>query len=176
MSLRSRIRGGQDYLPVKVATAAQFLTLRLIPIGSTHVGCDDSDGPGHAPRYLDVRHKIEMFKVIAIIGFLILAVYISIYSILSSNGIFRPACIGTNGVKWYSWVPYGFVDDKYSFNEGIATIFTPLWYLDKRFWHTENMLYRDGSFDPFMDYRGNVIDGRDVFDARKRQKQQQKVK
>ena len=57
MSLRSRIRGGQDYLTVNGATAAQFLTLRLIPIGSTQVGCDDSDGPGHAPRYLDVRQK-----------------------------------------------------------------------------------------------------------------------
>jgi len=54
-SLRSRIRGGHDYLTVRVATAAQFLTLRLMPIGSTHMGCDDSDGPGHAPRYLDVR-------------------------------------------------------------------------------------------------------------------------
>ncbi len=60
MSLRSRIRGGQVYLTDKIATAAQFLTLRLIPIGSTHMGCDDSDGPGHAPRYLDVRRIIMM--------------------------------------------------------------------------------------------------------------------
>ena len=59
MSLRSRIRGGQDYFTVKVATAAQFLTLRLIPIGSTHVGCDDSDVPGHAPRYLDVGPSVH---------------------------------------------------------------------------------------------------------------------
>jgi len=49
VSLRSRIRGGRDYLPDRVATAAQFLTLRLTPIGSTEVGGDDSDGPGHAP-------------------------------------------------------------------------------------------------------------------------------
>ena len=55
VSLRSRIRGGQDYLTDSVATAAQFLTLRLIPLGSTHMSRDDSDGPGHAPRYLDVR-------------------------------------------------------------------------------------------------------------------------
>ena len=57
MSLRSRIRGGQAYLTVRVTTAAQFLTLRLIHIGSTHVGCVDSDVPGHAPRYLDVSHS-----------------------------------------------------------------------------------------------------------------------
>ena len=72
MSLRSRIRGGQDYLTVKVATAAQFLTLRLMPIGSTHVGCNDSDGPGHAPRYLDVRCY---FMMGAIIGDIVGSVY-----------------------------------------------------------------------------------------------------
>ncbi len=59
MSLWSRIRGGRDYLTDRVATAAQFLTLRLIPIGSTYMGCDDSDGPGHAPRYLYVRPKMN---------------------------------------------------------------------------------------------------------------------
>ena len=62
VSLRSRIRGGQDYLTDKGATAAQFLTLRLILIGSTHAGCDDSDGPGHAPRYLDVRLLVGFFS------------------------------------------------------------------------------------------------------------------
>ena len=41
---------------LRIYTAAQFLTLRLILIGSTHMGRDDSDGPGHAPRYLDVSH------------------------------------------------------------------------------------------------------------------------
>ena len=59
VSLRSRIRGDQDYLSVIIGTAAQFLTLRLVPIGSTHKGCVDSDGPGHAPRYLDVRPKLR---------------------------------------------------------------------------------------------------------------------
>ena len=54
MSLRSRIRGGQDYLTDTVATAAQFLTLRLVLTVATKGGCDEPDGPGHAPRYLDV--------------------------------------------------------------------------------------------------------------------------
>ncbi len=49
VSLRSRIRGGQDYLPVMVATAAQFLTLRLDISAATIAICGDSDGPGHAP-------------------------------------------------------------------------------------------------------------------------------
>ncbi len=49
VSLRSRIRGGQDYLTVIIATAAQFLTLRLIISISTEAICGDSDGPGHAP-------------------------------------------------------------------------------------------------------------------------------
>ena len=40
-----------------LVTAAQFLTLRLILIGSTQMGYDDPDGPGHAPQYLDVRRQ-----------------------------------------------------------------------------------------------------------------------
>lgn len=31
------------------------MTLRLALTIATEVGCDDPDGPGHAPRYLDVR-------------------------------------------------------------------------------------------------------------------------
>ena len=49
MSLRSRIRGGQDYLTDRVATAAQFLTLRLAISVATEDICGDSEGPGHAP-------------------------------------------------------------------------------------------------------------------------------
>jgi hypothetical protein len=70
VSLRSRIRGGQDYVTDKVATAAQFLTLRLIPIGSTHMGCDDSDGPGHAPRYLYVRPYMKRITIAALLIFI----------------------------------------------------------------------------------------------------------
>ncbi len=49
VSLRSRIRGGQDYLTVNMATAAQFLTLRLVISVATEAICGDSEGPGHAP-------------------------------------------------------------------------------------------------------------------------------
>ena len=49
VSLRSRIRGGQDYLTVMVATAAQFLTLRLVISVATEAIYGDSNGPGHAP-------------------------------------------------------------------------------------------------------------------------------
>ena len=34
------------------------MTLRLVVSIATKVICDDSDGPGHAPRYLDVRPKL----------------------------------------------------------------------------------------------------------------------
>ena len=37
-----------------VVTAAQFLTLRLVVSVATKIICNDPDGPGHAPRYLDV--------------------------------------------------------------------------------------------------------------------------
>jgi len=49
VSLRSRIRGGQEYVIDKVATAAQFLTLRLDISCATETICGDSEGPGHAP-------------------------------------------------------------------------------------------------------------------------------
>ncbi len=49
VSLRSRIRGGQDYLTDKVATAAQFLTLRLVVSVATKTICGDWEGPDHAP-------------------------------------------------------------------------------------------------------------------------------
>ena len=60
MSLRSRIRGGLDLLSDGVATAAQFLTLRSVASVATNNICDDPDGPGHAPRYLDVRLHFHM--------------------------------------------------------------------------------------------------------------------
>ncbi len=63
MSLRSRIRGGQDCLSDKVATAAQFLTLRLVVSIATEVICDDPDGLGHAPRYLDVRLQMKIYAI-----------------------------------------------------------------------------------------------------------------
>ena len=28
------------------------------------MGCDDSDGPGHAPRYLDVRMQMKIYAII----------------------------------------------------------------------------------------------------------------
>ena len=55
-----------------VATAAQFLTLRLSPLGSTHMGCDDSVGPGHAPRYLDVRSEMRSWLVFVLIVLVII--------------------------------------------------------------------------------------------------------
>ena len=44
-------------IPVRLGLvpAAQFLTLRLVVSVAAEDICDDSDGPGHAPRYLDVR-------------------------------------------------------------------------------------------------------------------------
>ncbi len=40
------------------------MTLRLVVSIATKVICDDPDGPGHAPRYLDVSRKKHMTKMI----------------------------------------------------------------------------------------------------------------
>ena len=83
--------------------------LRLIPIGSTHVGCDDSDGPGHAPRYLDVRRIIAMkYGLITVIIAIIVTVgYVSNFVTkqmieydLVRNGSWIGAC-KVNGVLPY---------------------------------------------------------------------------
>ena len=106
----------------------------------------------------------------------IIIFYVGVYSVLSMNGIFRPGCIGTNGIKWYEWTPYGFVNENYEYNHAMMAIYMPLIQLDCRFWHTDDLLYRSWEFDPYLNFRGKIIDGRDAFDARKRYKEQQKLK
>ena len=73
----------------KVATAAQFLTLRLTPFGSTHMGCYDSDGPGHAPRYLDVsRLTMNKMQIIGVGGLLAIVVGgFFIYAVVDANRV-----------------------------------------------------------------------------------------
>ncbi len=48
------------------------------------MGRDDSDGPGHAPRYLDVRPKMKdgAYKIAVILG-----VYCLIYIVLRMSGV-----------------------------------------------------------------------------------------
>ena len=99
MSLRSRIRGGQDYLAIKVATAAQFLTLRLVQIGSTHVGCDDSGGPGHAPRYLDVRHAIMSITTHLLIPVKVDGFGQKLQSIIAKTGLIQPYSVEIKKVQ-----------------------------------------------------------------------------
>ena len=105
MSLRSRIRGGQDYLTVNGATAAQFLTLRLSPLGSTHMGCDDSDGPGHAPRYLDVSITImtvyfsaALIHALYLSFFGVMAMIIGVHSIFIVDDESNPLWYFTSGI------------------------------------------------------------------------------
>jgi len=68
------------------------------------------------------------------------------------------------------------VDAKYNYNESLAKVFTPLWIIDMRYWHSDRYPSDASNFDPFLDFRGTIIDGRDAFDARKRYKEKQKIK
>ena len=86
-----------------LVTAAQFLTLRLILIGSTHVGCDDSDGPGHAPRYLDVSRNIMRKYVYILLSVLVVSILtvvaISLYDVNNElNGMLKSR--GYTGKEW----------------------------------------------------------------------------
>ena len=120
-SLRSRIRGGQDYLADKVPAAAQFLTLRLIPIGSTHMGCDDSDGPGHAPRYLDVSTMLMKVVVPALI---LMLLYVLSYGALRHLRIL----VHYSSVAHYESLGYSHI--VYSETKLINIAYYPLLYLE----------------------------------------------
>ena len=77
-----------------------------------------------------------------------LVAYPSSYAVLSVKGKFVPGCIGTNGVKWYSWMPHGFMR-----NRGwtaLAYVYYPLLYVDLQYIHRHDYpQYRDY---PTQDY------------------------
>jgi heme O synthase-like polyprenyltransferase len=70
-----------------------------------------------------------------------IAIYPLSYLALSLNGLFYPAVIGLNGVKWYSWAPRGFASEtEYKWNTGMLVFYLPLWYVDKEFFHTHDLV------------------------------------
>jgi hypothetical protein len=70
------------------------------------------------------------------------AMYVLSYSALSVSGRYEPAAWGTNGVKWYSWAPAGFVRSKdLAWRRHTLLMFYPLYRLDTKFWHTEAKMF-----------------------------------
>lgn len=85
-----------------------------------------------------------MWKIITVSAG-ILALYIGIYAVLSSQGSYVPTAFGPRHVKGYSWAPRGFVSGKYGleWNERLRISFLPLWIIDHRLFHTWDGAYKD---------------------------------
>ncbi len=78
----------------------------------------------------------------------VLVLYIGSYALLSWNGKFVPGCVGSGGVKWYEWMPAGFMRD-----QGLTVlpyVYYPLYWLDTRYVHSPEKAYR--STYPRQDY------------------------
>jgi len=93
-----------------------------------------TDAPSSTPR----SRRFYWAWGISIALLIVLGFYVGSYVRRSSRGGYEPAVIGLNGVKWYDWAPEGFVTD-YRWNASMKRIYWPLWYLDRRIWHTPDM-------------------------------------
>jgi hypothetical protein len=86
------------------------------------------------------------------LGALLLMAYILAYATLSLSGRYQPGAVGLNGVKWYTWAPYGFYvanhpwkNSKYAllhpeeraggWSDSMIMGFVPLWIVDIHFVH-----------------------------------------
>ena len=62
--------------------------------------------------------------------------YVSVYFGLTLCGRYEPAVIGPSHVKSLGWAPYGFYDGTF-WKPKMMYIFTPMYLLDKQYWHTD---------------------------------------
>ena len=84
-----------------------------------------------------------------------LSLYPLSYVALSLNGIYYPAVIGLNGVKWYDWAPLGsYSRSTYEWRMPILVVYFPLWYADKKYWHTSDLVH-SGDYPRFKLFKEN---------------------
>lgn len=86
----------------------------------------------------------------------ILIAYLTAYAILSVRGRYEPSVVGLNGVKSYSWAPYGFYDPDHpwkgsfsarrhpeektgGWNTCLEAAFAPLVYFDVHCFHNKGV-------------------------------------
>ena len=71
------------------------------------------------------------------VGITLLAIafaYFGSYVRRSNRGMYEPAVVGADGVKWYDWAPEGLVEG-YRWDTPAMWFYYPLWRMDRRFWH-----------------------------------------
>ena len=106
-----------------------------------------------------------------VLGAMIIAIvfYLVIYCSLSKYGSYEPIdcdishygsarshLLGGSivvGAK-YQWGPYGFVNNKYMWNKPLVVLFTPIWEIDKLYWHSPDLIhYGQYPIDHLMEHR-----------------------
>lgn len=75
-----------------------------------------------------------MKRIPLILAFIIMS-YVSMYMIFTIRGAYMPGAMGTNGIKWWGWVPAQFTDATGRYRPALFIIYFPLLYLDKQYWH-----------------------------------------
>ena len=88
-----------------------------------------------------MRHvRAKAIRIFTVIG--AISLYPLSYVALSLNGIYYPAVIGLNGVKWYDWAPLGsYSRSTYEWRMPMLLFYFPLWYADKNYWHKSDLAY-----------------------------------
>ena len=97
---------------------------------------------------------MPQLKYLFISTFLIM--YLLSYFIMSLNGIYRPGCVGGNGIKWYDWMPAGYYSENLEFRRYVFNFYGPLWLLDKNYWHEESGSFA-GPKDNRVNFKGKII-------------------
>jgi hypothetical protein len=99
-----------------------------------------TDTLNYAPRKENLFHAIARvawrFRRPLLITGITLSLYAGSYVGLSAFGRYEPIGGCLHGLD-YAWAPAGFVDN-FRWNRRILCFYTPMWYLDTRFWHTFN--------------------------------------
>ena len=81
-----------------------------------------------------------------------MGLYIGSYWVLSLNGRYAPGALGAWGPKWYYWFPKGFAQGKVGY--WMVDFYSPIWALDRKFWHKTARDKEDIGDDPVTDVYG----------------------
>ena len=79
-------------------------------------------------------------KVVRNVFCSLLAFYLIFYFVIDLNGSYKRSTGGSMGEIGYTWAPFGFYDEKHSWNSTMVLTFYPLWYLDICYIHKSKIM------------------------------------
>jgi hypothetical protein len=93
------------------------------------------------------RRRVSSVLLVGLLVGAIALVYVASYLFLTLGGAYAGSVYGLrvdkdgktiSAPKWYSWAPVGFEADG-EWNGALALIYLPLYGLDARYWHTDDL-------------------------------------